>query len=93
MFTIKSVSDEGTYFLNKNWKKSKSFWKFGSEITRADMYKTAASAKASLSKLLKVMDEYLTDRFFLVETDADDRIISEQPFTAKRQAWYKGNMA
>ncbi len=77
MFTIKSVSKEGTYYLVNHWNKAKTFWKLGSEIKTCDMFKTAGQAKASLTKLLKVMDDYATDSFSLIETDADGYIISE----------------
>ena len=79
MFTIKSVSDEGVYYLNKDWRKNKSFWKHGSEINRSMMFKTAGAAKCSLTKLRKVMEDYPEDKFSLIETDETDRIISETP--------------
>lgn len=85
MFTIKSISEEGTYYLNKDWERNKSFWKLGSEIKKEQMFKTASAAKCSLTKLLKVMDDYRTDKFFLVETDENNKIISETPYTTKRQ--------
>ncbi|MCR5238103.1 MAG: hypothetical protein K6E34_12980 [Lachnospiraceae bacterium] len=80
MFTIKSISDEGTFYLNKNWEKNKSFWKYSSELKIEDMYKTASAAKSSLTKLLKVMGEYLADSFFLIETDENNRIVSETSY-------------
>ena len=80
MFTIKSVSEEGTYYLVKDWEKQKTFWKYGSEIKLSDMYKTAAAAKGSLRKLLKVMDEYTTDTFAIIETDTSNKIIAEIPY-------------
>lgn len=64
-YTIKSESCEGVYYLVKNWEKHKTFWKRKEEL-RADMlYKTPQAAKASLTKLLKVMDEYRDDKFTL----------------------------
>ena len=77
MFTIKSVSDEGTYYLVNHWNKAGTFWKSASQIRRSDMFKTAGQAKASLTKLLKVMDDYATDTFSIIETDDTDKIISE----------------
>lgn len=85
MFTIKSISKEGTYYLNKDWEKNKSFWKHGSEIKTEQMFKTASAAKCSLTKLLKVVDDYLSDKFFLVETDENNKIVSETPYTVKGQ--------
>lgn len=85
MFTIKSISDDGVYVLNKDWEKNKSFWKYPSEIRTDQMFKTASAAKGSLTKLLKVMDEYLSDKFFLVETDENGKIIAEIPYVANGQ--------
>lgn len=51
------------------------------------MFKTASAAKCSLTKLLKVMDEYLADKFFLVETDQNNKIVSEIAYTAKVQLY------
>ena len=79
MFTVKSVSDEGEFYLVKNWRKAKAIWKHR-EIQPEYMYKTESAAKGSLSKLLKVMDEYKTDKFFIVETDENNRIISEKAY-------------
>ena len=77
MFTIKSISQEGTYYLVNHWNKKKAFWKLASEITVDEMFKTAATAKMSLTKLLKIMEEYHKDQFFIVETNSDNKIISE----------------
>lgn len=85
MFTIKSISEDGTYYLNKDWERNKSFWKLCSEIKPKQMFKTASAAKCSLTKLLKIMDDYLTDKFFLIETDENNKIISEMPYMAKGQ--------
>lgn len=53
----------------------------------SQMFKTASAAKCSLTKLLKVMDEYLADKFFLVETDQNNKIVSEIAYTAKVQLY------
>ena len=83
MFTIKSISDEGTYYLVNGWEKSKTFWKHGSEIKKTEMFKRKQDAKASLTKLLKIMEEYLTDTFYIVETDDEDKIINEELYVAR----------
>ncbi len=80
MFTIKSVSKDGTYYLVKNWRKKKAIWKFSSEMKHEDMYKRAQDAVSALTKLLKVMDEYKSDRFYIVETDNTDRIVNETEY-------------
>lgn len=72
-YTIKSTSDEGVYFLVNGWEKHYAFW-----ISESDVYKDIEKAKsmfftaprfakASLTKLLKIMDDYKTDTFELVE--------------------------
>ena len=72
-YTIKSTSDEGVFFLVNGWEKHNTFWISEAEL-RKDIEKAKTKfftaprfAKASLTKLLKVMDEYKTDKFELVE--------------------------
>ncbi len=67
MYTIKSVSKEGTYYLVNHWNKYKTFWIEPEKIKSGMLFKTQANAKASLSKLLKVMEDYKTDKFTLIE--------------------------
>ena len=89
MFTIKSVSSDGTYYLVKNWREKKTFWKLASEIRAKDMYKREQDAVSALTKLLKVMDEYKSDTFTLIETDNTGRIVNETPVrvTERRKVW------
>jgi len=81
MFIIKSISNEGEYYLAKGWgntKKNTKMWLYGSEVCEKYMFKSEQSAKSSLAKLLKVMDEYKTDKFYIVEVDKDGKIIKEK---------------
>lgn len=73
-YTIESHSNEGVYYLVNGWNKYFSFWFCGEDVAikkrrylPAITFKTAGSAKASLTKLLKIMNEYKTDRFYLCE--------------------------
>lgn len=66
MFTIKSTSDEGIYFLVNGWEKHKKFWVEESKIRPSMLFKREQDAKMSLTKLLKVMPEYGMDTFELV---------------------------
>lgn len=72
-YTIKSTSEEGVYFLVNGWNKFKTFWLKETEFKRCpDYYKewlfsSPSTAKATLTKLLKVMPEYETDVFEVVE--------------------------
>lgn len=67
MFTIKSTSDDGIYYLVKDWRKNKAIWVPRDKLTNKMLFKRPQDAKASLTSLLKVMDEYATDEFEIVE--------------------------
>jgi len=72
-YTIKIISEEGTYYLVNGWNKRKTFW-FNEKSVFEDVenakrffFNKPSQAKASLTKLLKVMKEYKNDNFELVE--------------------------
>ena len=65
-YTIKSVSEEGTYYLCKNWEKNKTFWKEKEFMTDGDLYKSPSYAVKYLKKVLEKMPGYTTDDFTLV---------------------------
>ena len=67
MFTIKSISAEGTYFLVRDWRANKALWVKESELTEKMLFKSVSGAKRSLNSLLKAMPEYKTDTFSVVE--------------------------
>ena len=72
-YTIKSISDEGIYYLVNGWNKHKAFWidekSVMENIEKAQrfFFNKPSQAKASLTKLLKVMPEYSVDKFEAVE--------------------------
>lgn len=66
-YTIKSESEEGIYYLVRNWEKHRKFWVKREYLNPDMLYKTESAAKASLTKLLKVMDDYKNDRFTPVQ--------------------------
>ena len=66
-YTIKSISPEGVYFLVNHWEQHKAFWVEPEKFKESMFFKRAYDAKRSLTKLLKVMDDYRTDEFMLVE--------------------------
>ena len=76
-YTIKSVSDEGIYYLVKNWEKAKTFWKTPSRTLQSDLFTRAQDAKRSLTCLLKVMEEYAEDTLTLIEIDTAGNIVKE----------------
>ena len=61
-YIIQSISDEGIYYLCNGWNKNKTFWVNYGNIDKA-IFKTEGHAKASLTKLLKIMPEYKADDF------------------------------
>ena len=69
MFTVKSVSDEGVYYLVNGWDRHKAFWKSKENLKQDMLFKSVADAKRSLTKLLKIMPDYATDKFEIVQMD------------------------
>ena len=83
-YTIKSTSDEGVYYLVNGWNKCKTFW-FNERSVFEDVenakrffFNKQSQAKASLTKLLKVMTDYASDDFSLVEIDGKEFIKVEE---------------
>lgn len=66
-YTIKSKSEEGVYYLVNHWEKHKAFWVKPEKIKQSMLFKRATDASRSLTKLLKIMDDYRNDEFELVE--------------------------
>lgn len=72
-YTIKSTSDEGVYYLVNGWNKLKTFWldeksvMENTENAKRFFFNKPSQAKASLTKLLKIMTDYSTDEFEVVE--------------------------
>lgn len=72
-YTIKSVSDEGIYYLVNGWEKAKTFWLSEEKVLRdvenakRFFFNKPSQAKASLTKLLKIMEDYRNDSFEVVE--------------------------
>lgn len=72
-YTIKSTNKEGVYYLVNGWRKCKTFW-FNEKsvlenpnLAKSYFFNTPGQAKASLTKLLKTMNEYKEDQFVLIE--------------------------
>ena len=79
-YVIQSISDEGIYYLCNGWNKHKTFWVDYGEINKA-IFKTIASAKASLTKLLKIMPDYKTDDFSIAKLFNNYDIIKLNEFS------------
>ena len=84
MFTIRSISLDGEYYLVNGWQRQKLFWtkKLGEAL-----FKTEASAKGSLTKLLKAMPDYLPDEFSIIELAGPDAPYSEWNIKAYVPKW------
>ena len=72
-YTIKATSYEGIYYLVNGWNKCKTFW-FNEtsvlsdpEFAKRFFFNKPSQAKASLTKLLKIMPDYAIDKFEIVE--------------------------
>ena len=72
-YTIKSISSEGVYYLVNGWYKCKTFWFSEKSVmenienAKRFFFNKPSQAKASLTKLLKIMPEYASDQFEVVE--------------------------
>lgn len=78
MYTIKSVSNEGIYYLVNHAKDYKTYWVKKKDLKPKMLYDRAADAKASLTKLLKIMNDYKADKFYLVKINIYGNIESEE---------------
>lgn len=66
MVRVKSISDDGIYYLVNGWYKYKKI--FDRNPTYKTEFKTVSSAKRSITMLLKCMgDEYKNDEFIIEE--------------------------
>jgi len=83
MYTIRSVSDEGVYYLVNGWNKHKTFWVNKEDLRKDMLFKRAGDAKRSLTKLLKIMPDYRLDDFSIVFFQKDDLDLGKiNPFYA-----------
>ena len=78
-YTVKSSSNEGDYYLINGWYKHFGFWlPVKAAINAVNIekitFKTARSAKTSLTKLLKIMPDYSTDIFTVCKIYENGRI-------------------
>lgn len=71
-YTIKSTSEEGIYYLVNGWNKCKTFWirektvREDKENAKRFFFNKPSQAQASLTKLLKIMPDYASDKFEVV---------------------------
>lgn len=68
MFTIKSTSEDGVYYLVREWRKNKAIWKTpNAYIPERHAFISPKAAKQSLTCLLKAMPEYALDTLEVME--------------------------
>ena len=65
-YTVKSISNDGVYFMVRDWRKNKAIWVSVNKLKQEYLYKSAHTCIKALEKLLNVMDEYATDKFIVV---------------------------
>ena len=71
-YTIKSVSNDGIWYLIKGWREYRTYWQEFDQCVPESLFKRKADAKRSLTKLLKyMMAEYGNDDFTLVMLEWD----------------------
>lgn len=65
MIRVKSTSSEGIYYLVNGWERNRAFWIDEDDVKTGRRncvyFKNLASAKRSLTMLLKIMPDYLDD--------------------------------
>lgn len=66
MYTVQSTSREGVYFLVNGWNKHHTFWVKINELKPSMLFKRPQDARANLTKLLKIMPDYKSDKFEVI---------------------------
>ena len=66
MIRVKSISDDGVYYLVNGWYKYQNFWHKNGEDQRCH-FKDIKTAKTSLTKLLNQFPEFLDDTIIFEE--------------------------
>lgn len=74
MYTVKSTSSEGVYYLVNRHKFHNRLWVRKEELKRSMLFRRERDAKARLTSLLKVMDDYKNDIFEIVEVENKNEI-------------------
>lgn len=84
-FTIKSISEEGEYYLVKNWRKNKALWVKETELRQEYLYNFASTAIRGLVALLNAMDDYATDKLSIVSI-TDENISHYKKLSVKNES-------
>lgn len=74
MYTIKSTSNDGIWYLINGWWRHKAYWQQYDNCSPDTTFKRISDAKRGLTNLLKyMMAEYDNDDFTLVEFTWNDK--------------------
>lgn len=73
MFTIKSVSKDGVWYLVNHWTRYRAFWQEKDQCTPDTLFTRLQDANRSLTMLLQDMPEYKTDTFIPVRIEWDNK--------------------
>lgn len=79
--TIRSISQDGEFYLVSGWGKFKGFWVKQSELRPEMMFSAERYAKRSLDRLIQVMPEYKHDTFHIVEVKGDGTFVTKEQIT------------
>jgi len=76
MYTVKTESEEGIYYLINHWNKYKTFFKSNLPQLYDQYFKSESDAKKSITKLLNgVMgDDYRNDKFTIIQVSESEMI-------------------
>jgi hypothetical protein len=76
MYTVKTESSDGIYYLINHWNKYKTFFKRNLPQLYDQYFKTEADAKRSITKLLNgcMGDEYMDDKFTIIKVSESEMI-------------------
>ena len=83
-YTIQSKSQEGIYYLVNGWNKHKTFWVKEKDLKSNMLFNTIGQAKASLTKLLKIMTDYKNDIFSIAEFNNDMKMTRQSQLDTQR---------
>ena len=65
-YTVKSISNDGVYFMVRDWRKNKAIWVSFDMLKPEYLYKSSNTSIKALEKLLNAMEEYVEDKLSVV---------------------------
>ena len=74
MYTIKSVSADGTYYLVNGWNKWNAWWTPSCMVGR-NLFKSIGLAKRSLKRLQEYEPDFLNDEITILKYDEESKTL------------------